>query len=139
MNKKQKILLALAIPVMVWCAVMMTIYIVKQSNPGKVANEAFDMLNESRIEYGKKALIWDDELAEKAVKHSQWMQDNDLLEHSDYGYYEAIEWSPDGYAYGEQVLKPWESSNPHCQILYSDEITFAAIGIVGDWATFIGE
>lgn len=134
MTKKQKIILALASPIMIWCLVMMTIFLVKQSNPEAVAKEAFATLNEYRSSHD---LIWDDELAELAKQHSEWMNENQLLEHSDMDYYECIEFSPGGYAYDTNVLSPWMGSLPHSKIIFSEDIYYAAIGIDGDYATFL--
>lgn len=138
MTRKQKILIGIAAPIMLWCFVMMVITFVKQSNPEKVASEAFQMLNELRVEYGHQAFVWDESLAEQAIKHSEWMNEYNLLEHSDLEYWEAIEHRPEGYAYDENVLNPWRDSPPHSAIIFSDEITYAAIGISGDYATFLG-
>lgn len=138
MTKKQKIIIGIASPIMLWCLVMMVITLVKQSNPEKVASEAFQMLNELRVEYDGYSLIWDDELAELAIQHSKWMDEYNMLEHSNLDYWEAIEHSPGGYAYDENILKPWMQSIPHSKIIFSGEITYAAIGISGDYATFLG-
>lgn len=102
-----------------------------------VAHEAFDIINEDRTSRNMPALEWDNNLEELAIKHSQWMKDNDLLIHSDYKYAECILKGGDIFDNGYQVYHPWRDSYRHYAIIIDSKYRYGAVGIVGQYATLL--
>lgn len=102
-----------------------------------VAHEAFDYINEERKSDGIHPLVWNSELERLAIKHSQWMKDNDMLVHSSYKYAECVLQGGDIFSNGWQVYHPWRDSWRHASIMCDSEYTRGAIGIVDKYATFL--
>ena len=135
----------------------------KEKDTRYVAEEYFQVLNDYRIDNNRVPIKWDDLIFEYAVEHSEWMDNNESLEHSRKNYiYEAImktsgghlsmsQYMPeylipelDEYDNGKIVerktylmIKPWIDSDLHNDILLSQDISVGAIGVSSDYVTFM--
>ena len=101
-----------------------------------VALEAFEEVNQIRSESGLSLLAWDKELATQALKHSQYMSDNGELQHSGFPG-ENILRGRGAFGSGHSVIDVWLESPPHKQNLMRFDIHSGAIGIKGNYATFM--
>lgn len=115
----------------------------RAAKPDMIAQEAFDYINEERAGEGLRELIWDDELAELALRHCEYMDETGNFEHSDLPYVENIldSWGalPGASAFDNswQIVGEWIRSPQHCANLFDPDISQAAIGIKGNYATFL--
>lgn len=91
-------------------------------------------INEVRAEVGLSNLRWSDYLYNKALAHSQYMGSSGQFVHSNYGYFETICKGCGGNAVGV-----WLDSPLHKQILLNPSITQCAVGVSGQYATFMAE
>ena len=57
-----------------FCIAMAVWAFIRQSDTEGIAREAFDLINEHRTEGGYSPLVWDEQLAELATKHSEHMK-----------------------------------------------------------------
>jgi len=110
---------------------------IRQSDTVGIAHEAFDEINALRVEHGLPELLWDEELAGLAVKHSEYMNKTRDFSHSNYNYVENILENSGGYPSGNSVVMPWKHSSGHYFNMLDSDIHSGAIGIVGDYATFL--
>lgn len=134
----------------------------KEKDTRYVAEAYFETINEYRIDNNRIPLRWDENIFKEADEHSEWMDKTDTFEHSHNGYYEAIMKEPGGhldmskympeylvpeldeYENGEIVEKKtypmivsWIESKQHNDILLSRDILSGAIGVSGDYVTFM--
>lgn len=117
----------------------------KEKDIEYVTEEYFRTVNEYRIDNNHVPLTWDNQLASLALEHSQWMDENDELEHSHNGYYEIImdtgsghlDLTPEFMKDKYMMIKPWIDSKRHNDILLSDNIYYGAIGVSGKFVTLL--
>jgi uncharacterized protein YkwD len=124
----------------VFCAFMAIDASRRASDTVGIAHEAFDEINKLRSEQGVPQLTWDTELEKLAIAHSQYMNDTGKFEHSNYSfsYAENILQGTGGFPSGNSVVTPWRTSPGHYMNMISPDMSWGAIGIVGDYATFMG-
>ncbi len=91
------------------------------------ARETLALINQERQQAGIAPLHWDVELASMAKKHSQFMSDTNIFEHSDYGYAENIAQGGTGSANELYVL--WKYSPGHHANYMDNRWHYAGIGI----------
>ena len=111
----------------------------KYYNNDEISKSAFDLINKERIENGRHALFWSDELFQKAKTHSIHMATVDKLEHSNMPYGENIAMGATGS--GQTLYEAWRDSPLHRANYLSDNYTVGAIGIgfkldnikIGEW------
>ena len=99
----------------------------------KTARGAWDEINEYREKAGKEALAWDYELETLAIAHSQWMKDTGNYQHSKHQYSENIAWCPTGC----NIAKLWYESPAHKSAMMDSSIQSGAVGVVGEYSTFM--
>lgn len=123
-----------------WAVIILCFYIADdwlgEVDTEALALEAFEEINQVRVESGLSKLSWDNELATLAVKHSQYMDDTGDFEHSDFPG-ENILWGVDYCSSGYDVIVEWLKSPFHHRNLMRDDIHSGAIGVAGNYATFM--
>jgi uncharacterized protein YkwD len=131
--------------VLAGAAILFCIYMaidasIRTSDTVGIAHEAFDEINKLRAENGLPKLLWDNELERLAIQHSQYMKDTGRFEHSSYPfpYAENIIQSTGGFPSGSSIVTPWRYSSGHYLNMVSSSISRGAVGVVGDYATFMG-
>lgn len=114
-----------------------------------VAKIAFEKLNEYRVGTDTNELIWDEDLEVLAITHSKYMDSKDILSHSvytnstykqlhqNYGTVENILKGNGCFIDGNDIIAPWLGSPPHRSNLLNTSITKGAIGVSGNYATFL--
>lgn len=102
-----------------------------------IAHEAFDEINEFRRDCEWASLEWDEELAELALQHSQYMNETKQLVHSGYPYRENILLGAGEFPSGSSIVGVWLKSYPHFCNMTGNDITRGAVGIAGKYATFL--
>lgn len=132
-----KLFILLGLAGLICCLVLGVNAWVRASDTVGIAKEAFDLINEKRVEMDRPALIWDDELATKAIQYSQHMKDTGEFIHSDMNYVENILHSDGGFPSGNNVYNPWLISYGHFSNMVDSDLQYGAIGIVGEYATFL--
>ena len=101
-----------------------------------VSQEALAKINEYRSQAGINSLVWDDELAELALSHSQAMDESGRFYHSAHPYNENI-LEGGFYSTGEPIAELWKESPAHYRVMMSQYIDSGAVGISGSYATFM--
>jgi len=101
----------------------------------KVEASYFQELNEFRVSQGYSELAWSDGLYKLAKDHSQWMDSEGRLKHSDYPYAENI-FKSAGWG-GTDVIHYWKISPSHNSIMCNSQSSYGAIGVNGDYVTFL--
>ena len=91
------------------------------------------------MEDGKSELLWNEDLADLAIEHSEYMDKTGDFNHSSLGYLENIIESSNGYLSGHDVVTPWKNSSGHLVSMLNDDIHSGAVGVVGRYATFLAE
>ena len=99
--------------------------------------DTFRVINETRRDCGLPCLTWNEELATEAREHSRYMADTRNLEHSNLPYAETVLRGVSLCNDGECIYKIWASSREHFLILMSRNCEYGAVGISGDYATFL--
>jgi uncharacterized protein YkwD len=132
-----------AIGAMGFCIYMMIDAFIRQSDTAGIAHEAFNIINEYRQSNGIQPLIWDEDLEELAIRHSKYMNDTNDFSHSSYGYAENILQSSGAmfgggvFPSGENIVGEWQRSYGHNLNLLDSRLHYGAIGVVGDYATYL--
>lgn len=129
----------MAIGTILFCSYMAISGYIRSRDTVGIAQEAFNLINEQRAKSNLPALTWDNDLEQLAIKHSQYMNDTGDFSHSNYGYVENILKGAGVFSYGEQVYHPWQYSYLHYMNMMDSRIHYAAIGIVGEYATFLAK
>lgn len=107
-----------------------------RESPNIVARQAFGEINECREEIGISKLQPDKELAVLTLKHSQYMNDTGELEHSGFPG-ENILRGRGSFYNGESIVEEWMRSPHHRINLMREDIQYGAVGVVGNYATFM--
>jgi len=119
---------------------MYAYYDISNYNSEEIAREAFDKINEYRIEGGLNTLVWDDTLAALATAHSQFMCETGNLQHSKHPYVENI-LQGGFHSEGAHIAEMWRDSPVHYTVLMQKDIQSGAVGvapgIMQDYATFM--
>ena len=101
-----------------------------------VASQAFEAINEHREGIGISVLLPDEELAIFTLKHSQLMNDTGKFEHSGFPG-ENILRGRGSFYNGQSIVGEWMKSPLHRLNLMREDIRYGAVGVVGNYATFM--
>lgn len=101
-----------------------------------VARQSFDEINKCREGIGVSKLLLDEELVALTSKHSQYMNDTGELEHSGFPG-ENILRGRGSFYNGESIVDEWMKSPLHRLNLMREDAQYGAVGVVGNYATFM--
>ncbi len=124
---------------LVFCVYMMIDAFNRQQDTISVAHEAFNIINEYRLENGLASLSWDNNMEQEAIQHSQYMDDTKHFVTSNHNYNELIlegsgaSLNASAFPSGNSIFIEWKH---YSSVILNSTLTNGAIGIAGNYASF---